>query len=311
MRNLESKWLEDFLTLVELRNFSQAAEARNLSQPAFSRRIRSLEFAVGAELIDRSASPMQLTPQGRLFHAQARNMLSQIESNLNELSGINDAGNTYIRISAAHSLAISIFPQVLQSLAERRQQFMCTVDVVDVDKARDNLREGESDFILSFHEEEFFQKPYLYQKWSDDELIPVCSALPDGQPSVSLTGHDIPLLTYTHTSYFGRLVNRKIAQLPGYEFNIVFMSSMALILKRMALEGHGIAWLPKFSILDDLKNGSLVVVPLVSNNSKIPPSIPLEICFYRSETRLNATAEAFWKALEQDENHIRDADQPL
>ncbi|HDL3295779.1 TPA: LysR family transcriptional regulator, partial [Mannheimia haemolytica] len=38
MKNIETKWLEDFLTLEECRHFSQAAEKRNLSQSAFSRR---------------------------------------------------------------------------------------------------------------------------------------------------------------------------------------------------------------------------------------------------------------------------------
>ncbi|MEI8632051.1 LysR family transcriptional regulator [Vibrio sp. PP-XX7] len=43
MKNIETKWLQDFLTLAELKNFSHAAEARNVTQPAFSRRIKSLE----------------------------------------------------------------------------------------------------------------------------------------------------------------------------------------------------------------------------------------------------------------------------
>ena len=47
MKNIETKWLEDFLILEETRNFSQAADLRNLSQSAFSRRIISLEEAIG------------------------------------------------------------------------------------------------------------------------------------------------------------------------------------------------------------------------------------------------------------------------
>ena len=43
MKNIETKWLYDFLTLEACRHFSQAAKERNLSQPAFSRRIKALE----------------------------------------------------------------------------------------------------------------------------------------------------------------------------------------------------------------------------------------------------------------------------
>ena len=44
MKNIETKWLYDFLTLEACRHFSQAAKERNLSQPAFSRRIKALEI---------------------------------------------------------------------------------------------------------------------------------------------------------------------------------------------------------------------------------------------------------------------------
>ena len=61
MKNIETKWLYDFLTLEACRHFSQAAEERNISQPAFSRRIKALESAVGVLLFDRTTSPLQLT----------------------------------------------------------------------------------------------------------------------------------------------------------------------------------------------------------------------------------------------------------
>ena len=59
MKNIETKWLYDFLTLEACRHFSQAAEERNISQPAFSRRIKALESAVGVLLFDRTTSPLQ------------------------------------------------------------------------------------------------------------------------------------------------------------------------------------------------------------------------------------------------------------
>ncbi|MDI6837448.1 MAG: LysR family transcriptional regulator, partial [Rhizobiaceae bacterium] len=58
---MESRWLEDFLSLVDTRNFSRSAEARYTTQPAFSRRIKSLEDWVGAKLFDRTTQPISLT----------------------------------------------------------------------------------------------------------------------------------------------------------------------------------------------------------------------------------------------------------
>ncbi|MEI8618640.1 LysR family transcriptional regulator [Pseudoalteromonas sp. B193] len=69
--NIESKWLEDFLALSNTKSFSQAARLRHITQPAFSRRIKALEEAVGAELIDRENLPITLTSSGKIFHITA------------------------------------------------------------------------------------------------------------------------------------------------------------------------------------------------------------------------------------------------
>jgi hypothetical protein len=44
---METKWLEDFVSLAETRSFSRSAQLRHVTQPAFSRRIQSLEAWAG------------------------------------------------------------------------------------------------------------------------------------------------------------------------------------------------------------------------------------------------------------------------
>lgn len=119
VHNIETKWLYDFLTLEECRNFSQAAVKRNLSQPAFSRRIRSLEQAAGVELFNREVSPLQLTEPGKVFHSQVRNLLQQLESNLTELRGGSDFIEHKIKIAAAHSLSLGLLPSIVKQMPSR------------------------------------------------------------------------------------------------------------------------------------------------------------------------------------------------
>ena len=58
---MDLTWLEDFVALAEVRNFSRAAERRHVTQPAFSRRIRSLEDWVGVPLFERTPTGVRLT----------------------------------------------------------------------------------------------------------------------------------------------------------------------------------------------------------------------------------------------------------
>ena len=61
---METKWLEDFISLAETHNFSRSAALRHVTQPAFSRRIQSLENWLGIDLVDRTSYPTRLTPAG-------------------------------------------------------------------------------------------------------------------------------------------------------------------------------------------------------------------------------------------------------
>ena len=77
---METKWLEDFVSLAETRSFSRSAQLRHVTQPAFSRRIQSLEAWVGVQLVDRSAYPTHLTPAGAALYAQALDLLQALHA---------------------------------------------------------------------------------------------------------------------------------------------------------------------------------------------------------------------------------------
>jgi DNA-binding transcriptional LysR family regulator len=287
MQNIETKWLEDFLALEKMRNFSHAAELRNLSQPAFSRRIQALEHAVGVELFDRASTPLQLTDHGRLFHSQARNLLQQLQNDLNKLSGTGLTGKARLSIAAAHSLSLAVLPTIIETIAQHDDSFVCHVEAIDAYQAVQMLREGKSDFILSFHDEELLQTPFRCFKLLDAELIPVCAG--DGRvPDIASGKTDIPLLNYTSTSYLGRLVNRCLSAMDENTFRLVFVSSMAALLKRMVLDGYGVAWLPSYLINE--AQDRLTRLDL--------PAIPIEAYAYRMETRLSPAAEHFWQELQ-------------
>ena len=77
---MDTKWLEDFVSLAETRSFSRSAQLRHVTQSAFSRRIQSLEAWAGFKLVDRSAYPARLTPAGATFYVQAQEILRSLQS---------------------------------------------------------------------------------------------------------------------------------------------------------------------------------------------------------------------------------------
>ena len=291
MKNIETKWLYDFLTLEACRHFSQAAEERNLSQPAFSRRIKALESAVGVLLFDRTTSPLQLTEEGKLFHSQTRSLLQQLECNLDELSGHNLLGVPNIKIAAAHSLSLTMLPRLVHSMSAWGEEFVYHVEAIDVVQAVNTLREGKSDFIISFRDEDLMQSPFCGLKVFESELYPVCAADSQGKALFDIYQPQVPILNYTSTSYMGRLVNRHLAEVGSISARTLFMSSMSELLKNMALDGHGIAWLPAWTIVNELRDKRLVCLDTPEL------MVPIQAYIYRMDTRLNKTAEHLWRIL--------------
>ena len=78
---MELRHLRYFVAVAEEGSLLTAAQRRlNTSQPSLSRQIRDLEAEVGAQLLDRQARGVSLTPAGRIFLNHARLALLQVEA---------------------------------------------------------------------------------------------------------------------------------------------------------------------------------------------------------------------------------------
>ena len=66
-----------FCDVVRHQSFSRAAAANAMSQSAASQAVRQIEDRLGAQLIDRSQRPWQLTPEGKLFFQGCRDIIER------------------------------------------------------------------------------------------------------------------------------------------------------------------------------------------------------------------------------------------
>ncbi|RWB74549.1 MAG: LysR family transcriptional regulator [Mesorhizobium sp.] len=297
---MESRWLEDFLSLVDTRNFSRSAEARYTTQPAFSRRIKSLEDWVGAKLFDRTTQPISLTPSGERFRPVAEEVLRRLLQGREDARRVGETSANLIRFSATHSLSLTFFPSWIRSIEAKTHTFNIRLDSCQFNDCMQSLIKGESHFAISHaHPQVEMNLPPMHftsKLVGTDRLLPV--TLPDsaGSPLDKLPGtEDEPIhyLAYTETSAIGQAVEHMINNVeePVY-LDKVFVSQLAAVLKTLSREGRGMAWLPESNISDELASGSLVL----AGGEKW--FIPVEIRIFRSRERLPAMAEELWSILE-------------
>lgn len=296
---MEIKWLEDFLCLVDTKNFSRSAEVRNTTQPAFSRRIKGLEQWAGATMFDRSKQPIALTPAGEQFRPIAEEVLRRLFQGREDIRKIGQGTESTIAFSATHSLSLTFFPDWIRKIEDRAGILRTRLDSNQVGNCVQALLRGDCHFMLCHtHSHIDIQLPeelFDSVKVGEDRLLPVCAPNEKGKPTQLLPGTpESPLsyLVYSETSAIGRAVDYILSNRSEKAFlNRVFESHLAGVLKTMSREGRGLAWLPESQIQKDLDSGALV------RSGDDSWSIPVDIRLFRSRDPLPQASEEFWKQL--------------
>jgi len=290
--DIDIKWLRDFLALSKTLSFSRAAKERHVTQPAFSRRIQSLEEKLGCKLFNRLKQPVELTEQGIAFQQTTIKVLTELDSGISLLTtNASDAIN--VNFAATHTLSLGVFPALAKYMNDLPFNVETQLNVADADDCVELLTKRHCDFLLAFSDpllDNFQEKSILL---GVVPMLPVCQANEKGEPLFKLESDEknIPYLAYQHNIYLGRVVDQLIkSNQQKLKVKRTLQSPMADSLKMMAVKGLGVAWIPAFSMEQELKTGQLVIC----GGSEWQPA--LEVRLYRNKS-INGQLEPVWESL--------------
>jgi DNA-binding transcriptional LysR family regulator len=303
---METKWLEDFVSLAETRSFSRSAQLRHVTQPAFSRRIQALEAWAGTDLVDRSSYPTRLTPAGETLYAQSLEMLQALQSTRAMLRGHSAAGQDVIEFAVPHTLAFTFFPAWVSSLREKFGPIKSRLIALNVHDAVMRLVEGGCDIFIGYHHpSQPFQLDadrYEMVTLGQEVISPYCKPDSAGNPMFKLpgrAGQPLPYLGYAPGAYLGRVTDLILKESStAIHLDRVYETDMAEGLKVMALEGHGVAFLPHSAVKKELRSRRLVSAAPVE---MAPLEMTMEVRAYREKPvgkeAPKGTAQALWTYL--------------
>jgi len=290
--DIDTKWLRDFATLANTRNFSEAAKLRHVTQPAFSRRIKALEAQIGTKLVSRLSQPLVLTDEGKLFLEEAKSIITIVDRCNKTFKGSKKPVS--VTFAAAHTLSLGVFPSLVDKLSRQIPQIDTKLETADADDCVTMLKKGRCDYLLGFND------PSL-KHYEDDsillnhvKLLPVCKADANGNPTFNLSAmkESLPYLAYRENIYLDRVVNQFLTKHhTSLKVQKKLEAPMADSLKMMALKGLGVAWIPEFSVKEELASKHLAL----AGDEHWQPSV--EIRVYRHKTRNSELAD-LWHALE-------------
>jgi LysR family transcriptional regulator, hypochlorite-specific transcription factor HypT len=127
-----------------------------------------------------------------------------------------------------------------------------------------------------------------------DTLVPVSAPDAQGRALHTLASGKASLLAYSVESGLGHMLQQVMGErIAALHLPVVFTAHLASVLKTMALDGRGMAWLPETLVADELAQGRLL--------RSAPPDwdLMLEIRLFRDLRALGSAPEAFWAAVQR------------
>ena len=166
---MELRDIEYFEEIAEQRHLGRAAERLGLSQPALSKSLRRLEEAMQVKLFDRNAKGLELTAEGSLLLARARDLRLSLRNVAREVSDVSEGRAGHLRIGVGPSIPTRLISTSLAKLLTDAPRIAARVMISDADEIVPALQKGELDLninlmYLSPPEGLCYVRLYLYEE---------------------------------------------------------------------------------------------------------------------------------------------------
>ena len=283
-----------FATVAATGSLTASARKLHVSQPALSRELKAFEQRLGVMLFERHAKGMRLTQAGEVLNRYAVRLFElerTAEAAMQEIAG---ALRGRLTLGASNTIGTYVLPPLLATFRRQRPHVEISLFVGNTEQVSQGV--DDMRFMLGFIEGPLHLQGLRSTVFQHDEIMPV--AAPDHalfarkvlKPE-DLSGE--PLLMREHGSGTRELIAAALQRqniTPGETME--FGNTEAL--KRAAVHGGGIAWLPRICMLNELADGSLRTLP-VRELTITRPLMMVE----RESAQMEPAAAAFVRLLQQ------------
>ena len=139
---------EYFLTIAKERSISRAAERLYLSQPYLSQYLAKLENNLGVLLLDRSHTPLTMTPAGELFHAYLERQSFLDRQLVSDLRDLRDRKRPVLHIGVSPWRGSILLPDILPAFTRQYPDVQVVLHEATVPELGELAAENVVDFCV-------------------------------------------------------------------------------------------------------------------------------------------------------------------
>ena len=293
---MEIREIQAFLRAAQCQSISKAAASLGYTQAAVTIQIKQLEKSLNTKLFDRVGNKIFLTEQGETFASYANTILKEIALAKDALSEDKVPTGSLV-IGTIESICAAIFPSLLQKFHKLYPKVNINVITGSPNELLQQMDDNSIDIVY------FMDQKKYNTKWAKiiEDPVEILFVTPAHSP----LAHKGPmplaelikepfLLTEKDASY--RYVLDQHLAARGLKIRPFLESGNTDFVLRSLRQEQAVTFLPKFSVQTDIKNGTLVNVPVSDFQLKIWRQV-----VYRKDRYITSEMQAFINLVKQEE----------
>ena len=246
-----------FCTVAETGSFSLAADKLGVQAPAVSKAIAKLERGLGKRLLNRSTRSLEISEVGHYFFKQAIEQLSSLNSALEVVESWNSSLKGSLKITSTHAIGEDLISNTIAyfcfSYPAVSMELMFTNELIrlpsqNIDIAIRSSNKLEDSSLRS--KKLFSVKRLLVASPTHISMHGTPNKIDD------LASHEC--LNFKHRKTLNSWSYYDKGQQCEFTSKSTITCNSYSALRRMCIQGMGVARLFEYQIKDELKNGTLV-----------------------------------------------------
>ncbi|MCR9085422.1 MAG: LysR family transcriptional regulator [Rhodobacteraceae bacterium] len=164
--------VQAFVVIANMGGFARAAEELGITQSALSRRIKKLEEALGARLLDRTTRQVSVSLVGEEFLPEAERIVAEFNQSISDIRELIQVRTGTVAMSTNMTVADTLLPEIMAQFRQANPRVRVRVTESSSPAALERVLRRESELAIAQFGE---GHPDLeYEPLFDDRFVLVC-----------------------------------------------------------------------------------------------------------------------------------------
>lgn len=295
---MQLKSLKVFCDVVGWRSFSRAADENGISQSGASQVVNQLERRLGVKLIDRSKRPFVLTPEGEAYYEGCRKLVQRYDALEDQVRTLHEEVSGRVRVVSIYSVGLHHMSQYLQKFLSHYPKANVRLEYQHPHRVYDAVEKDHADLGLVSYPRS--SRTIEAISWREEPMVLVCAPTHRLANLESLALEDLAgekVIGFDSDLTIRREIDRVLA-LHDAEVRVIMEFDNIETIKRAIEIDAGVALLPEPTVLREVAAGTLVTVPLATDELVRPLGI-----IHRRGKEMGSTARRFIELLQSEGQH--------